>query len=373
MPNELDKLRGLFKVHESFASNEEYDASSCLSYSKLKDLHDNPEILTQEREVVEREWFTFGTLVDLLLTAPEDLDKKVFVNDFVPSEQYKAIVDYMVATGMGLKEIEGLKEQTDGWEQVVEDIYTKSGSAVNWKPETKRQKLIENCEEYIKLLTDHTGKLIVTTALYMEAVKVAEVLKTHPWTKDLFMSEAEQLANHIEILYQFKIKYIYEGLQCKSKLDILIVDHDQKIIIPYDIKTGNDLPRVFINHGLYKYKYGYQGCLYREGLDRFISKIEEFKGYEVLEFKFVYISRQKPTYPVILEMSESCHREIRDIGICNLIYDIAPLTYILAEAQYYIGIINEDKLPTMPYSFVFTNGVVISSGTEDFEGSGLVY
>jgi hypothetical protein len=349
--NTLDENRGIFKIHESFTSDEEYNLSNCLSYSKLKDLHDNPEVLTKEREDGDKEWLTFGTMVDLMLTTPKEVDNRIFVNDKVPSEQFKNIAEYMVGNNL-IDPILLTDEQ-------VEEVYTASGSAVKWLPDTKRKKIIEECTSYLNLLTTHKGKIIVTTEQFLEAQKIAEVFKTHPWTKQLFMSEEEQLANHIEIFYQYRIKYIFEGLQCKSKFDIIVVDHDQMLISPFDIKTGSDTPRNFMRYALYKYKYCYQGVLYKEGLKKFIEKIDELKDYEIDEFRFVYVSRLKPTFPLTLEMSERCHIEIRDIGIDNLSYHLPSLVNIMEEAEDYINQINEGKIPTVPYDIALANGVII--------------
>jgi len=356
--NELTKNRGLFKLYESFTSDEEYNASRCLSYSILKNLHDNPKVLIEEKVEEEKEWFTFGTLVDVMLTSTtEELNKKIFVNDKVPSEQFKNIAEYIVANNI-----------TDITEATVENIYEKSGSAVNWLPTTKLKRLKEECTSYIVLLTEHKGKIIVSTELMLEATKIAEVLRTHSWTKHLFLSEKDQIADNIEILYQYKIKYIYDGIQCKSKLDIIIVDHDQQVIYPFDLKTGHDPFRVFANHALYKYKYGYQGVLYKEGLDKFIKSHTEFEGYDVDNFKFIYISRQSPTFPIILEMTERCHVEFRDIGVKNLMYDIPPIGDLMEEAEYYISLINEDKIPDLPYSLIHDSGLIRTEGiTKPYE------
>lgn len=358
MNDELTKNRGLLKLYESFSTEEEYRASKCISYSILKDIHDNPEVLTQEKEPSDKEWFVFGTLTDLLLTSPiQGFDKKVFVNDRVPSEQYKNMADYIVEHDYSILSL------TDAQ---VEEIYEMSGSKVNWGPTVKRQKMFDNCAAYLEVLTKHKGKLIVDSKTYLEANAIAEMVKHHKWTKELFMSEQEQLDNHIEILYQYKIKYIYENLQCKSMIDILMIDHDTKTIFPYDFKTGTDYPGTFIRQSLYKYRYGYQGALYREGLKKFLELHKEFVDYNIDTFKFIYVSRLKPTFPLILEMSNRCHVEFRDTGIDNILYHIPSLTEVLEETEYYLNIINDGQIPTIPYEIDMVGGLITIGVSDDF-------
>jgi hypothetical protein len=349
--DDLTKNRGILKLHESFATEEEYRASNCLSYSILKEVHDNPEILLKEKVEVDKEYFTFGKLVDMMLTNPKEIENTFFVNDKVPSDQYKAIIQYYVNNQYSTK----LEDLTN---EDIEILYSKSGSDSKWLPDTKRKKLIENGSDYLVLLTEHKDKTIVSTEIFMEATKVSEMLRTHPWTKEYFLSEKEQLENNIEILYQFKIKYGYEGCVCKSMLDIVVIDHDLKVITPIDIKTGTDSHRFFIKHALCKYKYGYQGVLYSEGLTRFILKIEELKDYVVDDFKFIYVCRFKPTFPIILNMTDRCHSEFKDLGIDTTTYDIPPLIMVLGEVEYYMNSINEGKTTLIPYDIERRHGII---------------
>ena len=359
MNEDLTKNRGLLKLYESFSTEEEYRASKCLSYSIIKDVHDNPEVLTKERVPSDKEWFRFGTLTDLILTSPiQGFDKKVFVNDKVPTEQYKAMAEYIVEHSypvLGMADTQ------------IDEIYEQSGSKVNWGPTVKRQKMLDNCLAYLEVLTKHKGKIIVDSKTYLEANAIAEMTKHHKWTKDLFMSEEEQLANHTEIFYQYKIRYIYENLQCKSMIDILLVDHDTKTIFPYDFKTGSDYPGTFIREALYKYKYGYQGALYREGLRKFLDCHKEFEDYNIDTFKFIYVSRLKPTFPITLEMNHKCHLEFRDEGIDNPIYHLPALTDLMEEAEYYMNIINDGLIPTIPYELDMCGGLVTVGLFNDFD------
>jgi hypothetical protein len=356
---ESKDLRGVLKLHESF-TEEEYWASKCMSYSIIKDVPDNPEVIIKPREQVDKEWLTFGTIVDILLTEPASVvDEKIFINDSVPTEQYKAMADYIIENNIDLTWVingVGSYPGTSGWEEIVEDIYVKSGSKVNWTAPVKRQKLLDNCRSYIELLTTHKDQIIVSTDLFNEATLVAQTFSTHPWTKALFIDEKTQKRNNVEVLYQFKIKYVYEGVQCKSKFDILVVNHNNKVITPVDIKTGSDLPRHFIKTAIFKYKYCYQECLYTEGLKVFIKNIEELKDYTVGDFRFAYVSRLRPAYPIIAKVGELLHNVIKTIGISTDLYELPALDEIMDSIHIYMKDVEEGKTTFEPYELRAKNG-----------------
>jgi len=343
---ELEVNRGLLELNESF-TDEEYNNTNCISYSILKDIHYNPEVLTKERLPSDKEWLIFGTLVDLMVTQDGDIYDKVLVNDTVPTDQYKKMADYILENQLNINKL------TD---QEVEEIYFYSGSKVNWTVPVKKTKLLENCIEYISLLTTHADKLIVSTDMFNEATNISQTLMTHRWTKHLFMSKKEQLENHIEIIYQYKIKYIYKGLQCKSKIDILVIDHDAKTITLYDVKTGIDYPQTFATQSLFKYKYCYQAALYTEGFKIFKKKMLNLAEYKLEDFRFVYISRLKPTYPIKLRITPAFHNQIVSTGIEGNTYSIPALNDLCVEVEYYLKEMDAGNMPTEPMELVLTDG-----------------
>lgn len=344
----MEENTPLLSIYESFISEEEYRSSTLLSYSKIKDVFDNPSILVTDKKQKDTEWFIFGTLVDLLLTYKKNLEEKVIINDTIPSEQFLNISNYLLKLGI----TENLENLTD---QEIEFIYTNSGSQVNWKVDTKRTKLLEECSSYVKLISKNENKLIVSTATYNEAEKLATVIKTHPWTSHLF----GVVPKNIEVLFQFKIKYTFESLNFKSMIDLIVIDHDTKTIYPFDIKTGTDLPRYFSKNALYQYKYGYQGALYKEGLRNFIKKIPFFKDYDIANFKFIYISRLVPIYPIIVTMSDFCHKEFLEWGIHDNYYCLPSLLEICEATDIYLQQINEGRTVIEPYDLQQNKGEVV--------------
>lgn len=359
---DTSKNIGLFGLYESF-TDEEYNNTKCMHYSVIKDIHDNPEILTKEKTFEQKEWHTFGTLVDIMLTHPfEDLERLVVVNDKVPSEQYIKITNYLINNNLLPNKL--VSDVVNLSNQQIDEIFVNSGSQVNWKTDTKREKIINECGDYLELLLQQKDKIIVSTDVYNEATALAEVFRNHRWTKELFYDKETQKKKNIEIFYQYKIKYIYSGIQCKSKIDLIVIDHDLQSIKPYDIKTGSDLPKDFLKNIIYKYKGCYQGVLYREGLDKFVESLPAFKDYEVDNFRFVYVSRLKPTYPIILQLDDACHQEVKEFGIETELYSLPALDDLFEEAEYYIDKINSGETNIEPYELQAVWGEKIVTSTK---------
>lgn len=338
---------GLLKKIESFKTEEEYRESPAMSYSIFKDIYDNPEILLSPREEKKDEWFVFGRVTDSLLTdTTEIFENKFVINEgTTPSEQYKLISDYIIEKEYDVNNL------TD--DQVLE-CFDAAGSKVNWSVTTKNQKILENCTGYIDFISKNKNKTIISKDLFNEANNIANLLLTHKWTRILFMSEVEQVACNIEIYYQYKIKYIFKDIMFKSMMDILVVDHNLKRIYPYDIKTGTNSPRSFLKNAVYRYKYLYQAALYKEGIKAFIDR-PEFNGYEVDDFRFVYVSRIKPLYPVILRISDIMHYSFMNMGLLGRYY-LPSVEEVILALKHYINKIEMGETKLLPYDLDLQEG-----------------
>lgn len=342
-----ENLRGLLKEKESFKSEKEYRESSAMSYSTFKDVYDNPEILITPKEDKKDEWMAFGSVVDMLLTSSkEEFDEKIAISKTVPSEQYKLISDYIIENNLDVNNL------TDSQ---VEDCYNNTGSKVNWGIPIKKQKILDNCITYVEFIKSTNGKLIISSDLYKEAQLNSNVFLTHPWSSFLFMSELEQKANNIEIIYQYKIKYVINGILFKSMIDVLVVDHNNKKIYQYDLKTGSDYPRVFLKSAVYKYRYLYQAALYKEGLKLFLDNIAEFCLYSIEDFRFVYVSRLKPIYPVILKINAKMHYSFMQMGM-DYKYNLPSVDVVLTALASYLSKIESGETNLTPYDLSINNG-----------------
>ena len=152
---------------------------------------------------------------------------------------------------------------------------------------------------YIRESIEAKGKIIISQDTLDAAEHCANVLKNHEYTKDYFIETED-----IEILFQPSIVYKFRGTQGKARLDLVIIDHKNKIIKPFDIKTGSELPTKFMN-SFYKFKYYLQVISYLLALQSITETIDEFKNYKIDTFKFLYISKKLPDVPCEFEVPEN--------------------------------------------------------------------
>lgn len=111
--------------------------------------------------------------------------------------------------------------------------------------------------QYFQTLLDNVGKSVVDISLVDKAKKVAELLKTDEFTKDLFDSDTDD----VEHFPKHVIEWEYMSIDCKSELDLIIVDHKNKVIYPKDLKTTYDNEN--FEYGYLKYRYDLQAAFYR--------------------------------------------------------------------------------------------------------------
>jgi hypothetical protein len=149
---------------------------------------------------------------------------------------------------------------------------------------------------YIKATIEAEGKIICTPSLVEAAEHCANVLLTHEYTKHLF-EETEE----IEVLKQVPIFYKFKGIDGRGKIDLLRIDHKNKIISIYDIKTGTELPSKFQN-SFYFFKYYLQVISYGTAIAYMITSHPELMDYTIDKFRFIYISKKLPDTPCIYEV-----------------------------------------------------------------------
>lgn len=286
-------------------SEPEYRKLPHISYSKLSSLDKSP-LSLKGNNIKMTDPLIYGSAVDVLIfDGREEFDKK-FTTITCSKPQYKL-----------LTLIESLFEETKNslklGEEINNDINTyekrllklariiKFGGE-NWGDEA----ILRNAKkgaEYFKALVEtyKEKKLILSPQQYEYIINSVNTLKTHPFTKKYFDEKQEG----IDIYFQFPIVWSYQEkdieVHCKSLLDILIIDHNQKLIKPVDLKTSGksiySFPSSFI-----EWKYYLQASFYTDAVKYLKEQYEQIKDYEVDLFKFVVISSKNPIKPLVFQI-----------------------------------------------------------------------
>lgn len=137
-----------------------------------------------------------------------------------------------------------------------------------------------------------------------------ELILSNEFTHRYFVSFDE----NVEIISQVPIYFDYMDLECKGLLDGILINHREKTIQPYDLKSTGKSVYEF-EKWLPIYGYHRQAAFYSIGLREWISEkaakaraigTPNLGDYEVLPFKFIVVESKlsSKTPAIIYEMSD---------------------------------------------------------------------
>lgn len=278
----------------------EYRDLNLLSYSQLSGVDYSPaSLLNTVRESSEA--LTYGSAVDTLaFDGREEFEKKfVVMNQEKPSwmleKVLKSLVQELFATH---DELDGpISSDLNDYEDLILQMAKHHEYGKGWKSETIIRKTVEACGELFKHTIENIDKQALSLEQYENVENSVNTLYTHPFTKDSFVAE-----EGIEIFYQFPIVWEYTSgditFKCKSLLDILKIDHNEKKIYPIDLKTTGKSVLAF-RESFIQWHYYIQAAFYTDAVKYLRDKLyPELSGYSVELFKFVVISSKRPIKPL---------------------------------------------------------------------------
>lgn len=284
----LDKISWL-------VTEEQYRADPALSYSTIAKYNRSGfNELGHLFDKVESPSLTFGSAVDSLITGgEEEFNNRFMVAEFpsVPDSVVSIIKHLFTeysAQYMTIKEIP---------DSIVIVEAGKFNYQNNWKPETRAKVIKEKGSEYYKLMYLAKDKTILDSATYSDVRNSVEVLRNSPTTRRFFADDNP--FSNVRHYYQLKFKATLDEVDYRCMADLIIVDYENKVIIPVDLKTSGkhewDFYKSFID-----WDYQIQARLYwriiRDNLDR----DEYFKDFELTDYLFIVVNRKSLT-PLVWE------------------------------------------------------------------------
>jgi len=262
----------------------EYRADSALSYSTLarfaREGFNNLETLF---ESVESPSLTFGSAVDAIITGgQEEFEQHFIVADFPPiKESIKSIVKSLFDT-YG----DSYEDLADIPSSYIISITEMASFQLNWKPETRAEKIrVEGCE-YYSMLRRSIGKTLIDTTTMDLIERTVQALRTSPATQLLFAPDSNLIHE-----YQLKFKATLEGIDYRCMADLIITDHENKIVYPIDLKTSSHAEWDFYE-SFKQWRYDIQARLYWRIIRANMDMDEQFKDYTLADYTFAVVNKK---------------------------------------------------------------------------------
>ena len=259
----------------------------------------------------------FGSLVDMMCFEPHRVDETFYkgVTSKPPTTNVKNICDIILkdidgkegqiaesVTVLGRRKSTKVSSRITDYKSKIIEAATKLGVYKNYNGDKLYNTVTSAGKEYFRDKIKCRGKILIKPDMWDQCAHTAATLITHPYTAKYFA----QNVPGVEIIYQYKFDTVVEGRRCKGMLDCLVVNHNMKLIIPVDLKTGEapckDFPMLYTMH-----KYHIQGALYREALISIKENDFELMNYKVQPFEFIYISKLNPNKPMRFRVSQDMH------------------------------------------------------------------
>lgn len=267
-------------------TEKEYRDLEVLSYSVLSALdREGPSSIG--REVKMSEAMLHGTIVDNMIDGSFDINDYHLTNGVDIGDGLKLAVESFwdklklmdsVVHDYNLSTYEN--HMMLHLEENDIDYYAKK--AADWV--AKKVCNDKAAQSYFKDLVLSSGKVVVTPTFMNNCTESFNILKTHEFTKALF----EENVDMEDAAYQFKYVYTVKSHKFKGMLDRIIINHKDKTIRPYDLKTGGK-PALEFENSFFYWRYDLQALLYHVICLRLKKKF--FPDYNIEDFKFIYIGR----------------------------------------------------------------------------------
>lgn len=267
-------------------TEEEYRKSSALSYSTIARFHrEGFDGLDKIFDKIESPSLIFGSMVDALITGGQDeFDNTFIVAEFpnIPDSQINVIRNLFNSYS---ENYNSLLKIPDNFIIVATEVLDFQR---NWKPETRVKVIKENGVEYYNLLHISIGKTLVNTKDYQDAQACVKALKENDFTSEFFV-ENNPFDKTIEKFYQLKFQGIYKDIELRCMADLIMVDHENKVVTPIDLKTSFkkewNFPSSFIQWG-----YWIQAQLYWYIIRQNMDNDPLYKDYKLANYQFIVIS-----------------------------------------------------------------------------------
>ena len=271
-----------------------YRQDPALSYSILaKFEREGFEHLNTLFDKVDSPSLLFGSCVDCLLTdGDKAFQEQYYVSD-IPS--MKPSVEPVVKAVY-----ERFKNSYTNINDILDSdlmpIISEFKYQPGWKNETRCKSIRQEGQQYYQTMFMAGDKTIVTQNMYNKVFACVRALKDSIQTA-IYFKDNDPFED-VERFYQLKFKDTLNGIPYRCMMDLAIVNHKEKCIIPCDLKTSGhreyDFPISFL-----QWRYDLQARLYWRLLRKAMDKDEYFKDFTLKEYRFIVVNNIDNPVPLV--------------------------------------------------------------------------
>lgn len=189
-----------------------------------------------------------------------------------------------------------------------QEAYDKSGYKM--KMDKIIEKFWDNQEAvgyYILTRDIDREKVILSRDEYEVITKARELIMANQFIYGYFFT----VNVYTELLHQVPIYFQYKEEQCKALLDGILIDHKERTIQPFDLKTIGksvyDFPNSYLQYGYYR-----QCAFYEIALKSENSPVKKYldMGYQILDFVFIAVeTKLSSSHPAIIYKTNEFDRQ----------------------------------------------------------------
>ena len=272
-----------------------YRQDPALSYSTLaKYDREGYDKLDTLFESISTPSLTEGSMVDVLLTgSQEEFDKEFYVADFpsIGDKELQVVTSLFNDCSASYSNMPAIPATY---------ILTAANTfefQKNWKDETRVKVLTERCSQYYDIKYHAGNKTVVSLDTYQKVQAMVNVLKESPSTCGYFAQNDPM--SPIRRYYQLKFKHSHNGVDYRSMADLIIVDYEDKKIIPCDLKTSGHAEWHF-EDSFKAWRYMCQARLYWRLIRANMDKDPYFKDFTLENYRFIVVNKKTLT-PLVWE------------------------------------------------------------------------
>ena len=233
------------------------------------------EMLNNEREGLKLPQLEKGTMIHEYILQPEEFWKDYIILDFeVP--KVKQQKDFCEAYVSSLELLEDDKKL-----QAYRSSYTNTKS--NEIALKEASELCIKYENYIKYLKQKDDKKVISFADLNLLKNIKKNLEEHKKANELLYKYPNTFEVHNEFHINWEYPHAFEDkeLSCKSLLDRVMIDHENKKIILIDLKTTSDVYN--FQHSVEEFDYYRQLAYYWTAIAWYFKNelfidIDEYEG-----------------------------------------------------------------------------------------------